>query len=225
MSPRHEYELLPGQAHRPELRTALLVRINTTDPPLKGLEKGEDEVFGLIQTYLTGRGLTLKIADSASHQAAATAAVQAARSASRAGQSGSVSRELRYADLVPHIVEHLEAEADLLIVPNMVLRPAAWQSNQLRWDGVWRRTPGVGAGRMSGTSTAASLHVAIYTPDGTRVFAGYGGLDVLWGINVGQRKMELIPDRMENANHLRQGVCIAFHPYFGDEPCSLRSGS
>ena len=221
MSPKHEYELLPGRAHRPELQTALLVRINTTDPPLEGLEKGEEEIFGLIQTYLEQRGLRLKVAEGTAHQEAANAAVRKARDAARSGQSGSVARELRYADLVPHIVEQLAAEADLVIVPNMVLSAASFQGNVLRWDGVRRRNPGVGALRMSGNSNAASLHVAIYEADGTRVFAGYGGLDVIWGIDIGKRKMELIPDRLENTNNLRQGVCVAFHPYFGDEPCTL----
>ena len=122
--------------------------------------------------------------------------------------------------LIPRILEDLGPEADLVVVPNMVIRGGELRGKSMRWDGVRRIEPVTERVRLSGTSTAASLHVAVFKADGTHVFSGYGGLDVLWLTNVGAAKVELIEDRLEDEGHLREGVCVAFYPYFGEgESC------
>lgn len=86
---------------------------------------------------------------------------------------------------------------DLLVVPSLVMRPARVSGLHASWDGVQRPVPnaatalrrGIGdltgpnadllAGGLTGKVAAASLHVVVLRADGTRVYDGLGGLDVL----------------------------------------------
>jgi hypothetical protein len=70
---------------------------------------------------------------------------------------------------------------------------------------------------MTGNESVASIFVVVYQRDGTRVFSGYGGLDLLFFPNIRESKYELIPDRLQNLEHIREGICVAFYPYFGRE--------
>jgi hypothetical protein len=73
---------------------------------------------------------------------------------------------------------------------------------------------------MTGTESVASILVTVYLRDGTAAFAGYGGLDLLFAPNIREEKFELIPDRLQSIKHIREGICVAFYPYFGrDEIC------
>jgi hypothetical protein len=86
---------------------------------------------------------------------------------------------------------------DLLVVPSLVVRPAQVSGLHASWDGVQRPVPnaatavqrGVGdltgpgadllTGGLTGKVAAASLHVVVLRADGTRLYDGLGGLDVL----------------------------------------------
>lgn len=69
----------------------------------------------------------------------------------------------------------------------------------------------------TGNTNVASLFVAIYDRKGARVFSGYGGLDLLFVVNRREKRMDLIEDRLQKTKHLREGVCVAFDPFFGAE--------
>jgi hypothetical protein len=86
---------------------------------------------------------------------------------------------------------------DLLVVPSLVMRPAYVSGLHASWDGVQRPVPNAatavhrGVGDLMGTGTAlltgglagkiaaASLHVVLLQADGTQLYDGLGGLDVL----------------------------------------------
>jgi hypothetical protein len=71
-----------------------------------------------------------------------------------------------------------------------------------------------------GGISAASLWVAIHDGDGERVFTGFGGLDLLFRVDMQTKRFALMDDRLEDINHLAEGICVAFHPFFGeDESC------
>ena len=216
VAPKHEYELAPGRAHTTELRRALLLPINETEDLTAGLEKGEEEVFALIEEYLEAQGLEVETPTAEEFRTVLNRATEEARRELRSGHT-SVAREVGYADIIPYVTQALEPDADLVILPNMVLRSGEWKGSSLRWDGVRRRAPGTVRMTMSGNTLAASLYVVVYRPDGTLVFRGYGGLDVLWGIDRVNERMELLEDRLEDLDNLREGICIAFYPYFGAE--------
>ena len=214
--PKHEYQMAPGQAYDGELRRVLLIPINEAYERTKGFEKGEEDVFALMKEFLEAQGLEVETLGLNEYREAAKSAFAGARRGMRSGET-SVAREVRYADTIPYILSTVGSDASLVIVSNMMMRTAEWRGRSLRWDGVRRKGLGTINLRMSGGTTAASLHVAVYTRDGSRVFSGYGGLDLLWGINQHQEKMELISDRLENPEHLEEGICVAFYPYFGEE--------
>lgn len=215
-APRHEYELAPGQAYAAGLHKVLLLPINETEDLPEGLAKGEDEVFSLIRDHLEAQGLEVETTTPADFGKLLREATEAVRRELRSGNT-SVARDVSYADVIPYVTRGLESEADLVILPNMVLRAGEWEGRSLRWDGVRRRAPGTTRLKMSGNSLAASLYVVVYQPDGSLVFRGYGGLDLLWAVNRSEEKMDLIEDRLEDPDNLREGVCIAFYPYFGAE--------
>jgi len=131
------------------------------------------------------------------------------------GGSGSVSQDIEFNDLVPHLVRELESDAKLIVLPNVVMRSGEYVGGRLvRWDGVKRREK---IRMISGTTSVASLYVMIYERDGTRLFSAYGGLDLLFGASLQVKKYELREDRLQDEENLREGVCISFHPFFGEE--------
>lgn len=100
-----------------------------------------------------------------------------------------------YSRLARELAGH--RDFDLLVVPSLVMRPARVSGLHASWDGVQRPVPnaatavhrGVGdimgpgtdllTGGLTGKVVAASLHVVVLRPDGTRLYDRLGGLDVL----------------------------------------------
>jgi len=87
-------------------------------------------------------------------------------------------------------------EYDLLVVPTLVLRPGYLSGWQASWDGVHREVPHaaelmstnlsdlsssgtIHQAGLAGKVAGISLHVSLLRPDGTEVFQGLGGIDVL----------------------------------------------
>jgi hypothetical protein len=72
--------------------------------------------------------------------------------------------------------------------------------------------------QMSGVVPAASLRISIHTRDGAPVFSGFGGLEQVFEID--GREYVQRENLFQDERNLREGVCIAFYPYFGmDEYC------
>ena len=227
--PRHEYELAPGRgfaAGGAIGRSVLVVPLNeSTDTPA-GLEKGAKDVSAALVAYLNAQGLRVTTLESKDYRKRLAAAAVAASQAMLSGEQTTVSESVEFADLIPHLLRDLDREVDLVVVPNMVIRTGELLGyGTVKWDGVKRRKPGTRSLDWTGTDTAASLWVLIYDEQGTRLFSGYGGLDLLFEINLQKRRQELIDDRLEDLDNLAQGVCIAFHPFFGTEQSCPRRAS
>lgn len=218
LPPRHEYELVPGEAYKPNLQRVLLAPINEAAEVPRGLDKGQQAVFALVREYLKAQGLEVETPQTSAFRRAKNGAEDSAQRESMSLSEDNVLREVGLPDLISGIAERLESNADLVVVPTMVLRRGELRGKSMRWDGVRRSVETTQAmGKWSGTGSGASLHVAVFKADGTPVFSGYGGLDALWRANIRAAKMELIEDRLENERNLREGVCIAFYPYFGKD--------
>jgi hypothetical protein len=218
---RHEYELSPGQAFNGSLHRALLLPINETESIPEGLEVGEENVFNELKSYLEAKGLSVETTDSYAYRLAANLASEHARNEILSAETNSISGQIEYSTIVPGLLASLHSEADLLVLANMVIRLGeSAESRTTSWDGVKRRIAVPARWRMTGTESVASVFVAVYQKDGTRVFSGYGGLDLLFTPNIRESKYELIPDRLQDIDHIREGVCVALYPYFGrDEVC------
>ena len=70
-----------------------------------------------------------------------------------------------------------------------------------------------------GRITGLSLHTLVFTPEGRAVYQGFGGLDLVHDA-VQQSEgspeppvLQLHPNLLENADHVREGVALALDPY------------
>jgi hypothetical protein len=225
LRPKHEYELSPGRAFNPGMKSALVLPINETVELPTGLDKGEREVFALLVSSLEAEGLQVQTLDAPEYRRVLAPATRAAEEESFSVHSGSASESVGFSRILPRLLSELGAAPDLVVVPNMVMRVAeASGGRSARWDGVKRLKPGANPGwKFTGTEHAASLWVVIYARDGTKIFSGYGGLDLLFEVNVREEKMQLWEDRLEDVDQLRQGVCVALYPFFGEDR-SCRGG-
>jgi hypothetical protein len=217
----HDYELSPGQAFSENRSRALLLPINETEEVPDGLEVGEESVFGQLKSYLESKGLSIETTNTYDYRSAANSASESINNEMLSAMTSSISGQIEYSSIVPELLANLESNADLLILANMVIRIGESTGGRTsQWDGVRRRLDVPARMRMTGTESVASIFVSVYHRDGKQVFSGYGGLDLLFAPNIREVKYELIPDRLQNLKHIREGVCVAFYPYFGrDEIC------
>jgi hypothetical protein len=132
---------------------------------------------------------------------------------------------------------------DLLVVPSVVLRPARAHGRYASWDGVRRAVPGgsdmidpslastyrqiLGLEVMGlrGEVAAASLHVAVFRPDGTSLYEGIGGLDLIQEVGrdhqTGRWRYEMRPEPFGDLDNLREGVERALETaHWGASPSS-----
>lgn len=212
----HQYELSPGQAFSGSPSRALLLPINETEPVPDGLEVGEEKVFEQLKSYLESKGLTIETTNTYDYRLAANSASESVHNEMLSAKTNTISGKIDYSSIVPGLLANLKSNADQLILANMVIRTGESKGGKTtRWDGVIRRIDMPARMRMTGNESVASIFVAIYQRDGTVVFSGYGGLDLLFAPNIREERYELIPDRLQNIQNIREGVCVAFYPYFG----------
>ncbi len=216
----HEYEMSPGNAFVPTGKEAILLPINETMEVPTGMEAGERTTQELIVEHLQSKGLSVKTLEVREYRSVMQQAANRADRARRAGESSSTSESLTFEEVVPQMVAVLDSDAEIVVIPNMVIRVGrASGGRSIAWDGVRRRQAGSFSDN-TGTVSVASLHVAVYDRDGVKTFSGFGGLDILFKINMARRRFELMDDRLQDEDNLREGVCVAFYPLFGtDERC------
>jgi len=129
------------------------------------------------------------------------------------------------------LAEH--RDYDLLVVPSLVLRRGRLRGRYAIWDGVQRVVPNGAdmipmdfsdviypAGAVTvlglrGKIAAVSLHVSVLRPDGTHVYEGLGGLDVIQeghrdGPWEGRWTFDTRAEPFTEPEHLREGIELAF---------------
>lgn len=220
---RHEYTLAPGQEHPAAASNVLLIPIDAANPkPIKGLDVAYERITATIVSHLQSKGITVEQVDRARFHAATDEAHRSIQASRMTGAAGTVSATVEFSDIVPELLERLELKSDRVISTNLVMRAGEWNGGStMVWDGVRRRDRTAGTLAMTGTGTAASLQVSVYSSDGARVFSGVGGLDHVFQFNLQKKIMEIREDLLQDQRNLDEGVCIAFYPYFGaDEYCA-----
>jgi hypothetical protein len=134
-----------------------------------------------------------------------------------------------YALFARRIAEQVDYTA--IVFPSLVTRVAKLSGKTAAWDGVRRRVTGSVADRKTSNSSgsdlyssetfrgeiaAASLHVAVLSPDGELRFEGAGGLSLLQQLEPGNARededvaVELREDAFSDPVELREGVEAAF---------------
>jgi hypothetical protein len=135
-----------------------------------------------------------------------------------------------YALFARRIADQVDYSA--IVFPSLVTRAARVRGETAAWDGVRRRvelltpetigtvmgTDGlIGSKGVNGEIAAASLHVAVLSPDGELRFEGAGGLSVLQELDAEedvrgdkQVAVELRQNAFADASELREGIEAAF---------------
>jgi hypothetical protein len=125
------------------------------------------------------------------------------------------------------LAEH--RDYDVLVVPSLVLRPGQLHGRYAIWDGVKRVVPNganviptnlsdvihpagtvTGLG-LSGKIAAVSFHVSVLRPDGTHVYEGLGGLDLIQEAHrddpwEGRWTFDTRAEPFGEPEHLREGI-------------------
>ncbi len=126
-------------------------------------------------------------------------------------------------------------EFGAMIAPSLFIREAQISDRSARWDGVERELEfeTVGSGDPSladtpfeGVAPAASLHIAVFDPNGDEVHEGKGGLELLVRVRpTGQDAAGLPTFRFkarsalfENREQVREGIRVAFAPLLAPLP-------
>lgn len=220
---KHEFSLSPGQEHHAGLVRALLIPIDATnDKPVRGLDVENARINATIVRHLESKGITVEQVDGRKFQELSDAALRKVRAQRKSGASGVVSANVEFGEIVPELLGELEKSPDLVIAPNLAMRAANYQgSRTIVWDGVRRRETVYGWSMSGSGIPVASLHVSVFTKDGTRVFSGFGGFEPVFRIDTVQQKYIQREDLFQDERNLKEGTCIAFYPYFGmDEYCT-----
>ncbi len=209
-SPKHESTLAPGLGHYPGPAKVMMVPINETTEVPAGLEVADDRLESLLDDDLRSKGISIERSETVVYRRASRVATKRARLDASSRETGTVSEALHYGDPISRLLEELDVDADIVIVPNVVMRSGdATGGRSCKWDDVRRYETGNVHLDITGRFPVASLCVVVYKNDGSRVFSGYGGLDTVFEISVGRRGMFLRDDLLENERHLKQGICIA----------------
>jgi hypothetical protein len=120
------------------------------------------------------------------------------------------------------------ADYDLLVLPSLVFREARVVGRLVEWDGVRRRLAVRPSGvptlegyttGWEGRFTGLSLHVMLLTPEGSRVFQGWGGIDVVHEAIVSRGESRgdpaLLPEgeARPDAEYVAEAVDLALESY------------
>jgi len=217
---KHEHTLKPGKAHHPGITRAIIFPMNATVQRATGLDGGDDDLIRLTVDYLESKGVSSTILDAREYNRANGIAVRKARKKMLSGESGVASDKLRFEDIVPEILAELDSDAQIAVLPNVMMRPAEYSGGKsVRWDGVRRRERGTRGGGMSGTTSAGTLFTIILDAKGDQIFSAYGGLDLIYELDMSKKKYVTREDLFEDLENLAEGICVSLHPYFGDGDC------
>lgn len=114
---------------------------------------------------------------------------------------------------------------DALVLPYLHLRQGRFRGKSVTWDGVRRKLQieyahhdVVQVGFDRGTTPVTSVRILVYDADGSKQLDSYGGLELTLEMKISGDFYHLFQrtDLFEDPEPLRDGVRVAFEPYFGD---------
>jgi hypothetical protein len=137
-------------------------------------------------------------------------------------ESPSADLDTAVGAFVSALGEH--ADFDLVVMPSLVYRKARVTGRHAQWDGVRRRVTlhtrtmtgaNLHTADWTGRITGLSLHALVFTPEGRRLFQGWGGIDLVHDAVLTQETshdrsfLRLRQQLLENTEHVREGVALA----------------
>ena len=218
--PDHPYKMATEPGHGLTMTRAFVAPMNASQPTPDELQPASAATFDELRGYLESKGISVQTMGFLAFREKLNAA-----SVVRPVSAGDGS-EAPPTTLAGNLLSRIEGEYDMLIVPSLVIREVRLKHNNglVRWDGVRRfmQLPNSGpyVARYDLPVPAASLFVRIYDGEGIQLYEGFGGLNVVWELNIVERNRSAqfeVQDDLVDREHLREGVCVAFHPFFGEE--------
>jgi hypothetical protein len=127
-------------------------------------------------------------------------------------------RPAQYAQARGQLVQRVSSGtmAALVLQPHLLLRQAQLSGPSARWDGQQRRvqlsnTYGQDY-RSDGTTLALSVGLDAYTGSGELVASTYGGVSMLYTVNIQAAKNEVRADLFASDKEMGEGVALALTP-------------
>jgi len=200
----------------------VLFPLNVVVPQPPGLEDAAPLVEQELQRYLDSHGKHVQAPTREDAEAEWLASAQALRAEIGAAQ---MSFEGAAAILARRV--HARRRFDALVLPWIALRAAKVRGRTVTWDGVTRTLRIVNPqGRslqvlkdFQAEAAAPSLQLAVFAPDGRKIFEGVGGLDLLHALVLEGEPTridaELLPrDRIfADRGAIQEGIAVAFDPF------------
>lgn len=187
------------------------------------VESGVAAVSEELRAYLEARGLAVDRVELADAREAWLRSAQALKAEvgpdrmSFEGAGRTLARQLREVK-----------DFDALILPWIAMRSARMQGGTISWDGVKRKLKVAGSdgrprsswvlGRVRSTVVAPSLQLAVFSPQGEKLYEGIGGLDLVHDadldVSSARIHFEMVPRTpiFQDRAYLRQGIAIAVDP-------------
>lgn len=211
-----------GHAGAAEYGELLLFPLDVVAPLPAGTEAGAASVDAEIRRYLEDQDRRVHPVPPEEARSAWLASAQALKSEVGAER---MSFEGGAATLARRL--HGERRFDALVLPWIALAPAKVRGRTVTWDGVTRTLRVVNPqGRslkvlkdFQAQAAAPSLHVAVFAPDGRKLFEGSGGLDLLHALVLEGEPTrigaELLPRAQIFADRtpVYEGIAVAFDPF------------
>ncbi len=211
-----------GYAGASTVEDIVLFPLDVVAPLPPGTETGAASVEAEIRKYLTGHGKRVQPVPSEEAQSAWLASARALKS-----EVGTTQMNFEGAAATLARRLHGERHFDALVLPWIALGPAKVRGRTVTWDGVTRTLRVVNPqGRslavlkdFEARAAAPSLHVAIFAPDGQKLFEGVGGLDLLHALVLEGEPTridaELLPRAQIFADRtpVHEGIAVAFDPF------------
>ena len=211
-----------GYAGAAALDDLALFPLNVVVPLPPGLEAAAPTVDAAIRAYLDAHEKRVRAPSFDAAQAAWLASAQALKAEVGASQ---MSFEGAAATLARRM--HAQEPFDALVLPWIALRPAKVRGRTVSWDGVTRTLKVVNPeGRslqvlrdFQAEAAAPSLQLAVFSPDGRKLFEGVGGLDLQHALVLEGEPTridaELLPRAQVFADRtpVAEGIAVAFDPF------------
>lgn len=211
-----------GHAGASAVSDVLLLPLNVVVALPPGIDDAALSVEDEIRRHLDAHGKRVQAPTREQAEAEWLASAQALRAEVGASQ---MSFDGAAAILARSL--HAEHGFDALVLPWISLRPAKVRGRTVTWDGVTRTLRIVNPqGRslqvlkdFQAQAAAPSLQLAVFAPDGRKLFEGVGGLDLLHALVLGGEPTQIDAEPLSRAQvfadrtSIQEGIEVAFDPF------------
>lgn len=217
-----DYTYKPEHIADQPVKKIVLATTSIGAPPPSYLRKSETRVRSMVKKFLASQGYELLPNyhfENAWKQATRSYGSVYDPSTGRVNPNAWRSAMTKMAEQIRE-----NTDADAIVFADLIEHPTAHNyttRNLARWYGVNRKLAIRGTGGVPGDFNwnqkvkAASLSVAIYTPELKLILNNRGGLDTLYELDLRKSNPKFIRRKklLQRDEFVQQGIEIAFHPF------------